>query len=282
MKKLIQYLLLMRAHRPVGTILLLWPTLWALWIAGAGAPNLQIAMLFCLGVFVTRSAGCVINDYADRHFDGAVKRTQQRPIVTGKVSPREALVVFAVLMLIALAIVLNFNYLTIGLAVIAAFIAVLYPFTKRFFSAPQLVLGIAFACAVPMAFAAQIEELPLVCWLIFLAAILWPVIYDTMYAMVDREDDVPLGIHSTALLFGEFDRLWIGIFQGLFILCLMAIGRLANLTFSYYIALILTTILFGYQQHLIKNRDPALCFKAFMNNQWVGLVIFIGILLSYQ
>lgn len=270
----------MRIHQPIGTLLLLWPTMWALWVAGKGQPSLNTVLLFCLGVFVMRSAGCVINDYADRHFDGAVERTKQRPLALGQVSPREALALFIFLIAIAFMIVISFNVLTIKLAFIAVLLASFYPFTKRFFATPQLILGLAFAWAIPMAFAAETGRLPLACWLLFAAAVLWPLVYDTMYAMVDRKDDLKIGIKSTAILFGQYDRLCVAIIQGLFVTTLIILGYLLRLNIAYYYMLSSVIVLFVYQQYLIRDRQPANCFKAFKNNHWVGLLIFIGFVLS--
>ena len=276
-----RYYRLMRLDRPVGIWLLLWPTLWALWIAGEGHPLERPFLALVIGTIVARSAGCVINDYADRHFDGRVKRTADRPLVTGEVAPNEALMLFAGLMLIALGIVLTLNGLTILLACVGAAVTIVYPFTKRFISAPQFVLGIAFAWGVPMAFAAQLETVPRIGWLLFLAAIVWVIVYDTQYAMVDRDDDVKVGIKSTAVLLGDMDRVFIGGLQLLLLLTLMLVGRQASLGDWYYAGLAVAAMLGVYQQWLISSRDRDQCFRAFRNNVWFGAWVFVGILLDY-
>ena len=279
--RLRQYYLLTRLDRPIGILLLLWPTLWALWIAAEGIPHPGVLAVFVLGVVLMRSAGCVINDYADRHIDGHVKRTCQRPIATGKVSPKEALILFAVLCLSAFALVLTMNGLTIALSFGGAFLAALYPFMKRHTHLPQVFLGAAFGWAVPMAFAAQTGEVPKVAWLIFIATVLWAVIYDTMYAMVDRDDDLKIGVKSTAVLFGDADRLIIGILQGLFLLDLVLIGLNTELGSLYYLAVAVAAALAGYHQWLIRGRQRPLCFKAFLHNNWLGLTVFVGIAADY-
>ena len=276
-----RYLRLMRLDRPVGIWLLLWPTLWALWIAGEGHPLERPFLALVIGTIVARSAGCVINDYADRHFDGRVKRTANRPLVTGEVAPNEALMLFAGLMLIALGVVLTLNGLTILLACVGAAVTIVYPFTKRFLSAPQFVLGIAFAWGVPMAFAAQLGTVPRIGWLLFLAAIVWVLVYDTQYAMVDRDDDVEVGIKSTAILLGDMDRVFIGGLQLLLMLTLILIGRQAGLGDWYHGGLAIAAGLGVYQQWLISGRDREQCFKAFRNNVWFGAWVFVGILLDY-
>ena len=275
-----KYLLLMRLHRPIGILLLLWPTLWALWIAGQGHPDLKVLIIFILGVVVMRSAGCVINDIADRNFDGHVERTKNRPLVTGQVSLREAVILFLLLCIVALLLVLQLNVFTIKLSFIGLALAIIYPFTKRYIYWPQFVLGLAFAWGVPMAFAAQLNTIPVIAWWVFLAAVLWPIAYDTMYAMADREDDKLIGIKSTALLFGQYDRLIIGFIQVLVLLLLLFIGWQLKLNFIYFISLLIALILVGYQQFLIKNREPKQCFRAFLNNNWFGLVVFLGFFIS--
>lgn len=276
-----QYYLLARLHRPIGTLLLLWPTLWALWLAAEGFPDPKVLAVFVAGVVLMRSAGCVINDYADRDFDPHVKRTRERPIASGRVSPREALVLFAVLCLIAFALVLLLNPLTIKLAFVGAVLAAIYPFSKRFTHLPQLVLGAAFGWGIPMAFAAQTGELPRLVWLLFLVNILWATVYDTQYAMVDRDDDLKIGVKSTAILFGEADRLIIGMLQLLVLLGLGLVGGMAQLGLYYYLGLAVAAALALYQQYLIRNRDRDGCFRAFLNNNWFGGVVFAGLVLDY-
>jgi 4-hydroxybenzoate polyprenyltransferase len=272
---------LTRLDKPVGIWLLLWPTLWALWIAGQGTPIQSVFVALVAGTIVVRSAGCVINDFADRNFDGFVKRTADRPLVTGEVAPAEALVLFIGLMFIALGIALTLNTLTILFACAGAAITIFYPFTKRYFAAPQFVLGIAFAWGVPMAFAAQQESVPRIGWLLFLAAIIWGVVYDTQYAMVDRDDDVRIGVKSTAIMAGEMDRAFIGALQILLVVTFILIGRNAELGSWFYAGLGLAGLLAAYQQYLIRDRDPKRCLRAFLNNIWFGAVIFFGILFDY-
>ncbi|MCK5897654.1 MAG: 4-hydroxybenzoate octaprenyltransferase [Methylococcales bacterium] len=276
-----QYWLLMRFDKPIGILILLWPALWALWIASDGQPNLLVLTVICLGVVLTRAAGCVINDYADRDFDPHVERTQQRPIAAGKVSPKEALKLFAVLIGIAFASVLFLNGMTILLSFIAAFLIASYPFTKRYTHLPQAYLGIAFGWAIPMAFAAQINTIPLVAWLMFLAVALWAIIYDTMYAMVDKDDDLKIGVKSTAILFGDRDREIIGALQLIMLTLLIIIGQLQMLGFFYYLGLLATAALFIYQQTLIFHRQKDHCFQAFLNNNYVGMVIFVGLMINF-
>ena len=273
---------LMRLDKPIGTLLLLWPTLWALWIAAEGVPDYDLLCIFIAGTFLTRSAGCVINDLADRHWDGAVKRTSARPLVTGAVSAREARTLFAVLMLAAFVLVLFTNKLTIGLSVVAVLLASTYPFMKRYTHLPQLALGAAFSWGIPMAFAAQRGYLPAALWLLYAGNLLWTVVYDTKYAMVDRDDDLVVGIKSTAILFGEHDRLIIGILQVLCLLTLYAAGEAFALGSSFQLAMVAVAGLFCYHQYLIRRRDREACFKAFLHNNWVGLVIFLGIVLNYR
>jgi 4-hydroxybenzoate polyprenyltransferase len=280
--RLEQYARLARMHRPIGTLLLLWPMLWALWIAGYGSPSIKVFLIFVAGTFVMRSAGCVINDYADRNYDAHVERTRDRPLATGEVSTTEALVLFVVLVLLAGLLVLATNRLTILLAPGGVLLAVTYPFSKRYTYLPQLHLGAAFGWAVPMAFAAETGALPQMAWLIFCAAVLWAVIYDTEYAMVDRDDDIRLGIKSTAILFDDADRLIIGILQTLMIANLLLIGCQAALGWPYYLGLATAAGLFGRQQFLIHERSREGCFQAFMNNNWVGGVVFVGIVLSFR
>lgn len=275
-----QYALLMRLNRPIGILLLLWPTYWALWLAADGLPSLGNFVIFTLGVLLMRSAGCVINDYADRDFDGHVKRTKDRPLATGKVSTQEALILFAALCMMAFLLVLFTNPFTIALSFGGLVLASLYPFMKRYTYLPQVVLGAAFAWAVPMAFAAETNQLPDLVWLIYTATLLWTVAYDTQYAMVDRDDDLKIGIKSTAILFGELDKLAIACLQTLIIIVLLVIGNQAKLSMFYYVGVTGAASLFIYQQHLIRTRDRDRCFQAFLNNNYVGLSIFLGLALD--
>ncbi|MEC6909456.1 4-hydroxybenzoate octaprenyltransferase [Photobacterium piscicola] len=271
---------LARFDRPIGSLLLLWPTLWALFLAGDGFPKLDVLVVFVLGVVFMRAAGCVINDFADRNVDGHVKRTANRPMPSGKVSEREALGLFILLVLVSFLLVLTMNNLTIMLSVVAVILAAAYPFMKRYTHLPQLVLGAAFGWSIPMAYAAQSGALPVVAWLLFAANILWTIAYDTLYAMVDRDDDLKVGIKSTAILFGRFDKLIVGLLQLATIMLLIAIGGILQLNQGYFWALLLAAALFVYQQMLIQGRQREQCFKAFLNNNYVGMVIFIGISLS--
>ena len=280
-KRMTQYARLMRLDKPIGIYLLLWPTLWALWIAGQGKPDLSVVGVFVLGVILMRSAGCVINDYADRNIDPHVARTCQRPIACGKVTPREALVLFGILCALAFGLVLFMNTLTICLSFVAVALAALYPFMKRYTNLPQVVLGAAFGWAVPMAFAAQTGEVPRVAWLLFVATVLWTTAYDTMYGMVDREDDLKIGVKSTAILFGESDRMVIGILQLLALVALAFAGQAASLDGYFYFGLALAAGLALYQQYLIREREPEACFRAFLNNHWFGAAVFSGIVLAY-
>ena len=275
------YYRLMRLDKPIGIMLLLWPTLWALWIAGEGHPRPWVVAVFVAGVVLMRSAGCVINDFADREFDRHVERTAERPITSGKVSPGEALWLFAALAGLALLLVLTLNRLTLLLSLVGAFLAASYPFTKRLTHLPQAYLGAAFGWAVPMAFAAQNGSVDPRSWWIFAAVLLWAVVYDTMYAMVDREDDLKIGIKSTAILFGKYDRLVIGLFQLAMLAVLVQAGRLFGMGAWYFTGLALAALLMLYHQWLIRHRDRRACFRAFLHNQWVGAVIFAGIVLDY-
>ncbi|MEH3415045.1 4-hydroxybenzoate octaprenyltransferase [Phytobacter diazotrophicus] len=279
--KLLAFHRLMRTDKPIGALLLLWPTLWALWVATPGVPPLWILLVFVAGVWLMRAAGCVVNDYADRKFDGHVKRTANRPLPSGAVTENEARVLFVVLVVLAFALVLTLNTMTILLSVAALLLAWVYPFMKRYTHLPQVVLGAAFGWSIPMAFAAVSESVPLSCWVMFLANILWAVAYDTQYAMVDRDDDLKIGIKSTAILFGRHDKLIIGILQVAVLALMVAIGVLNGLGWQFYGAVIIAGALFVYQQKLIVNRDRDACFKAFMNNNYVGLVLFIGLAASY-
>ena len=280
-ERLKQYFLLARFDRPIGILILLWPSLWALWVAGNGKPDIRVLTVICLGVVLMRAAGCVINDYADRDFDPHVERTKQRPIAAGNVSPKEALIVFAVLCLIAFVLVLQLNFYTIKLSFIAVFLAGSYPFMKRYTHLPQAYLGIAFGFAVPMAFSAQLNEIPAVAWLMYLAVVLWALVYDTMYAMVDKDDDLKIGVKSTAILFGAYDRQIIAALQLTIIGLLIVVGQLQQLGWIYYFCLAGASGLFGYQQKLIANRDKALCFRAFLNNNWFGIAVYVGFVLAY-
>ncbi|OZG42270.1 4-hydroxybenzoate polyprenyltransferase [Aeromonas sp. A35_P] len=275
------YVQLARIDKPIGTLLLLWPTLWALWLAADGLPDLWTLLVFVVGVFLMRSAGCVINDYADRNFDGHVKRTAGRPLPMGKVKPREVLALFAVLALISFALVLTMNPLTIGLSFAALLLAVCYPFMKRYIPIPQLVLGMAFSWSIPMAYAAQANALPAVAWLVFLANLLWTIAYDTEYAMVDRDDDLKLGLKSSAILFGRHDKRIIGALQLLTLMILLLVGQLSELGSSYYWSLLAAAALFVYQQRLIRERAREACFQAFLNNNYVGALIFAGVVINY-
>jgi 4-hydroxybenzoate polyprenyltransferase len=275
------YFRLMRVDRPIGTLLLLWPTLWALWLAAGGWPRWDVLVIFCLGVFLMRSAGCVINDFADRRVDGYVQRTAHRPLATGAASPREALALFAVLCALAFVLVLFTNRLTILLAFAAVALAATYPFMKRYTHLPQVVLGAAFGWSIPMAFAAQTGEVPRAAWLLFSANLLWTVAYDTFYAMVDRDDDIRVGVKSTAILFGDDDRLITASLQVLTVLTLIFVGVQFKLAYWFYVSLIGATALFVHQQWLIRERRRDLCFKAFLDNNRVGALIFAGIFLHY-
>lgn len=279
--RLLQYIYLTRLHKPIGIFLLLWPTLWALWIAAEGWPDPLVLFVFVTGVVLMRSAGCVINDYADRDFDPHVARTKDRPIAAGKVSPKEALWLFAGLCVTAFLLVLLMNWLTIALSAVGALLAASYPFMKRYTNLPQVYLGAAFGWAVPMAYAAQTGEIGRVAWLLFIATVLWATAYDTMYGMVDREDDLKIGVKSTAILFGSSDRLIIGLLQLVLLLDLLLIGRTVGLGQYYYFGLLVAAALSLYQQYLIKDRTPALCFQAFLNNNWFGAAVFAGVFLDY-
>ncbi len=274
------FLQLMRLNKPIGIFLLLWPTLWALWLASNGEPDIFIVSIFVMGVIVMRSAGCVINDIADRHIDKHVERTRTRPLTANKITLSQALLLFFVLMCTAFILVLFLNRFTILLAFIGAFLASIYPFLKRYTHLPQVGLGLAFAWGVPMAFAAVNNTISAADWIVFLAAVIWPLMYDTLYAMADRADDAKIGVKSTAILFGAWDRFIIGLLQLSFLGVLFTVGYLFALRFSYFVALFFALLLFVYQQWLIKDRHPASCFKAFLNNNWVGLIIFIGILFA--
>ena len=281
-RRIEEYALLARLDRPIGTWLLMWPALWGLWIAGAGKPHPRVLLVFVAGVFVMRAAGCVINDYADRNIDPHVRRTRDRPLAARRVSPREALYLFAVLITAALYLVTRLDFLTIKLAFIGAAMTVSYPFVKRIFPMPQLYLGISFGgWSVPMAFAAESGAVPRVAWVLYIAAVMWAAIYDTMYAMVDREDDLKVGVKSSAILFADMDKLLIGVMQVMMLFALMLAGRSMKFGQWYDAGVIGAGLLFVYQQWLIRKREPAGCLKAFFNNQYVGAVIFVGIMLQY-
>jgi len=274
------YFRLMRLDKPVGIYLLLWPTLWALFLAPDGWPTIDLLFIFIVGVVLMRSAGCVINDYADRGIDKFIERTKLRPITSGEISSKNALILFFTLIAIAFVLVLLTNKLTIQLAFIAAFFATLYPFTKRWTHLPQFFLGLAFAMSVPMAFAATSQSVPSSAWWVFLATVIWTIIYDTMYAMADREEDLKVGVKSSAILFAKFDRLIIAILQMALLLVLIKISEIFNLGVFYDISLILSAFLMIYHQYLIKKREKTACFQAFLHNNFIGLVVFIGIALS--
>lgn len=275
------YARLMRLNQPIGIWLLLWPTLWGLWVAGEGSPDSWVFTVFVLGVIIMRSAGCVINDYADRDFDGYVKRTSARPIVAGKVTPTEALILFAALSMMAIGLVLTLNTYTRMLAIVAAVLTVAYPFCKRFFAAPQLLLGAAFGWGIPMAFAAQTGAVPKLAWLMWIGVVIWATVYDTMYAMVDREDDRKLGIMSTAILFGQADVFIVSLLQIALLVSLFLSGEVAALGMWYRLSLLIVALLMLYQFALIRKREPKKCFRAFLNNQYIGATVFAGILLAY-
>jgi len=276
-----QYALLTRIDRPIGTYLLLWTTLWALWLAAEGLPRPDVLVVFVLGVFLMRAAGCAINDFADRGIDSHVRRTANRPLATGAIRPFEAVALAILLALCAFGLVLTMNTLTIQLAFGAVFLAALYPFSKRFTHLPQVFLGAAFSWAAPMAFAAQTGTVPALAWLAFTVNLIWTVGYDTMYAMADRPEDEKIGVKSTAILFGEFDRHMVAVLQAMTLLGLLLIGSRAELGWPFHLSVLATVLFFGYQQFLINDRNPAHCFRAFLNNAWVGLVVFIGISLDY-
>lgn len=272
-----QYWKLMRADRPIGTLLLLWPTWWALWLAAGGLPPLWILFVFTAGVWLTRSAGCVINDYADRWLDPHVKRTKDRPLASGRVSGREALLLFAGLMLVAFALVLTLNALTIGMSFIGIFLAASYPYLKRYTHLPQVYLGMAFGWGIPMAFAAIQGEVPVIGWLLYGANILWSTAYDTWYAMVDRDDDLKMGSHSTAILFGDLDLVIQGILYALFLATMALIGVRGELGLYYWLGVAVAAGLIAYEFWIARKRERDPCFKAFLHNNWVGAALFAGI-----
>ncbi|NOH81854.1 4-hydroxybenzoate octaprenyltransferase [Vibrio sp. RE86] len=279
--KAVAFWQLMRMDKPIGTLLLLWPTLWALIISAQGIPDLKVLIVFILGVIFMRAAGCVINDFADRKVDGHVKRTKQRPLPSGRVSSKEAIALFLVLAISSFVLVLSMNTLTIQLSFVGIVLAFIYPFMKRYTHLPQLFLGLAFSWAIPMAWAAQANEVPMMVWFIFVINALWTIAYDTQYAMVDRDDDLKIGIKSTAILFGRFDKMVIGALQLVTLAMLMYVGTWYQLGASYYWSLLVAGALFVFQQHLIRHRDRDLCFRAFLNNNYVGMVVTIGLFIAF-
>lgn len=281
LNQLLNYAQLMRLDKPIGIWLLLWPTLWALWLAGKGHPNTTVFIVFMLGVIIMRSAGCVLNDFADRKIDPYVERTRTRPIASGVVAPMAALTLFVALALIAIGLATMLNRQAQVLAVIAAILTIVYPFIKRFTSIPQFILGAAFGWTVPMAFAAQTEQTPPLAWLVFGTALIWAIIYDTFYAMADREDDLKLGVKSTAILFGDADLCIIGGLQILMLVALVFIGNMAELSAWYYTSIVITGILMIYHQWIARDRHSSSCFNAFLHNQYIGMTMFIGIVLHY-
>jgi 4-hydroxybenzoate polyprenyltransferase len=280
-KKLTAIKHITRMDKPIGTYLLLWPTYWALWIASDGWPSLHMLLVFSLGVFLMRSAGCIINDYADRHIDGAVQRTQNRPLVTGALSTSEALQLFATFILFAFGLVLTLSDYTIALSFVAVILAASYPFMKRITHLPQVVLGAAFSWGMIMVFAEEQGQIPLVAWLLFSANVLWTIAYDTMYAMVDRDDDLNIGVKSTAILFGNHDKRIILFLQLMTLALLFTVGELLAFGWPYQLSLVIAAGFFCYQQILIAGRERERCFQAFLNNHYVGLVVFVGVTLEY-
>lgn len=280
-EKISAYLTLMRFHKPIGTFLLLWPTWWALWIAAQGFPSGKNFIIFTLGVIIMRAAGCIINDVADQQFDRHVSRTQTRPITAGIISTKNAFILFSLLCFFAFILVLFTNLLTITLAFFAFMSATIYPFMKRYMHWPQFVLGLAFSFSIPMAFAAQINHVPPIAILLMLANLCWTIAYDTQYALVDREDDLKIGIKSTAILFGKHNGLIIGLFQIITLALLLVVGWMISLSFYYFTFVALSSLLFIYQQHLISTNKAENFFRGFLNNNWVGFFVFLGILIEY-
>ncbi len=276
------YARLMRLHRPIGTLLLLWPTLWALWLAADGMPDPFVLIVFVLGTFLMRSAGCVINDYADRDFDGHVRRTRDRPLAVGEVEPQHALILFVVLVLVAGLLVLTQNWLTVTLAFAAVALASAYPFMKRYTYLPQVYLGLAFGWGIPMAFAAVRGEVPPIAWVLYVANLFWTTAYDTWYAMVDREDDLRAGSKSTAILFGDLDLVALGVLYALFFLGLWFVGRQADLGIAYWIGCGVALALVIYQFAIGRCREREWCFRAFLNNHWVGMSVFAGLAIALR
>ena len=279
-QRLTLYLQLARLHRPIGILLLLWPTLWAVWLAGNGHPSLLILVIFTLGTVLMRSAGCVINDYADRDIDKHVKRTKERPLTSGRVSSREALYLAAGLALVAGLLILPLNHLTWLLSIPAVFLAASYPYTKRFLAIPQAYLGIAFGFGIPMAYAATLSTVQPVAWVLLLANVFWAIAYDTEYAMVDRDDDVHLGIHSSALFFGKYDVIAVMVCYAITLLLLALAGLMAGLGLAYFLGLIVAESIATYHYTLIKTRERERCFHAFLHNNWFGAAVFGGIVLD--
>jgi 4-hydroxybenzoate polyprenyltransferase len=280
-RRLEEYVRLTRINRPIGIWLLLWPTLWALWVAGSGRPDPKVLVVFVLGTTLMRSAGCIVNDFVDRNVDPYVKRTRERPLAARRVTPIEALLLFVLLAAASLWLVLRLDAYTLRLACIGAVLTVSYPFLKRFFALPQLYLALAFSWGVPMAFAALIGSLPRVAWTMFVASVIWVTVYDTLYAMVDREDDLKIGVRSSAIVFADMDRVIIGILQLMMLLALLLMGASLRFGNAYLGGLAAAAVFFAYQQWLIRARDPDNCLRAFQNNHYVGMAIFIGILLEY-
>ena len=276
------YLLLMRLDKPIGIWLLMWPMLWSIWISSQGQIELNILIIFLIGVVVMRSAGCVLNDFADRKIDPHVTRTRDRPIASGAISANQAIYLFLFLMMIALSLIYFLNNAAKLLAFFGAVITVIYPFIKRILSAPQLILGVAFGWAVPMVFAAQLGYVPFIGWLIFCIAILWALVYDTFYAMVDRDDDLNLNVKSTAILFGHYDLIFIGVFQALMVCLLCYLSYLEKFDIWVNLSIIVSILLMIYHQWLARNRDRTGCFKAFNHNHYIGMTIFIGIIFHYH
>ncbi|EXJ15859.1 4-hydroxybenzoate octaprenyltransferase [Imhoffiella purpurea] len=279
--RFMSYIHLVRLHRPIGIFLLMWPALWALWLAGSGQPPWPVVVIFVLGVVLMRSAGCAINDYADRDFDGHVARTNQRPLATGQVTPAEAIGVFLFLSLVSFGLVLQLNWQTIALSVVALLLTFVYPFMKRFTHVPQLFLGAAFGWAVPMAFTAVTGTVPFYAWVLFAAALIWALIYDTQYAMVDREDDLKIGVKSTAILFGRWDRMVVGLLQLLMLGLLFWVGQQAGRGLVYETSLLVAAGFSLYQQKLTWRRERSACFQAFLNNNYFGMAVFVGLVLDY-
>jgi 4-hydroxybenzoate polyprenyltransferase len=272
---------LIRLDKPIGTLLLLWPTLWALWLCSRGHPDWSVVVIFVVGTVLMRSAGCAINDYADRDFDGKVERTRKRPLASGQIRPIEALTVALVLILVSFALVVQLNQLTIKLSIVAVVIAAIYPFTKRFFAVPQAVLGLAFGFGIPMAFAAHTNHVPWQAWMLLLANVFWALAYDTEYALVDREDDLKVGIRTSALTFGRFDVFAIMMCQGLFLLTMLWVGRLFRLGWHFNVGIGVAAVLIAFQYGMIRDRKPSDCFRAFKQNNWIGAVLFAGIFASF-
>ena len=280
-ERLTAYEKLIRLDKPIGILLLLWPTLWALWLSSRGHPDWTIVWIFILGTVLMRSAGCAINDYADRDFDARVARTRERPLATGQIKPMEALMVAVVLILASFALVVQLNPLTIKLSIVAVIIAAIYPFTKRFFAVPQAVLGLAFGFGIPMAFAAHTNQVPQAAWILLAANVFWAIAYDTEYAMVDREDDRKIGIRTSAITFGRYDVAAVMGSHALFLLTMIWVGRLFRPGWIFYLGLAVAAGLIAVQYRMIRDREPADCFRAFRNNNWVGAAIFVGIFASF-